>query len=195
MGRGLLNIKPQNNNNMAQVISRRRPTVFKPIVGAPVYREIWGDERKPCSTTVTDRNGITWTYTGWIDRNGVCHYYERKRDAAAFNGEREVWTDLQGYSNLEGDSCAIQNPDGSITTGKIVGGKCTAPSKGRGWDFASNLLNLANQFIGVRQDTASTQVNVPAPPPQRSGMSTGAIIGIVAGVAVIGGIIYFVAKK
>lgn len=150
---------------------------------------------QPCSSTGTTSTGQTVIYSGYMGTDGKCHFFTRRVvDKSAFNGERQVWNDLTGYSNADGDSCALTNPDGSVSTGVLSGGKCVPASKGKGWDFANNLLNLASQYIGVRQDAASPNVTVNVPE-QKKGMGTGAVIGIVAGIAVLGTIAYFVFKK
>lgn len=170
-------------------------TIYKPstpIKGGGAQYSINYDA--PCSATYTDTNGRTWTYKGYRDNTGKCIYFNRVLASAAFDGEREVWADLKGYSSLDGDSCAIKNPDGSISTGVMKNGVCTPATKGKGWDFANNLLNLASQYVGIRQDTAQPNVTVNVPEqPKRTG--TGTIIAIVAGVAVLGTIAYYVFKK
>ena len=201
MGRAIVHRNQnQNQNTMARISYlgpyrsgyRMRPWA-RPIIVAPtvVAKEIG----QKCTEYITDSRGNTWVYTGRVESDGQCHFYSRKPAPMSFDGERAIWSDLVGYSNLDGDSCALQNPDGSISTGVIQGGKCVPKTKGKGWDVAGQLLNLANQFIGTRQDTAQANVTIPVPEPQPTGMSTGAVIGLVAGVAVIGGIIYFIAKK
>lgn len=151
----------------------------------------------PCESVYTDTNGRTWRYKGYRDSSGKCIFFSRQAVAAAFDGERQVWSDLQGDR-----FCQVVGPDGKeypagTTAADVLSGKATpissTPKTGRGWDVADKVLNLANQLIGVRQDAASTNVTV-TPPPAKKGMSTGTVVGLVAGVAIIGTIIYFVAK-
>jgi len=204
MGRAIVNLTDnQNKNTMARISYlgpyrsgyRMRPWARPIIVTPPVVvaREIG----QKCKEYVTDSRGNTWVYTGRVESDGRCHWYSRKPAPMAFDGERAIWSDLQGdrYSEVIGPD-GKEYPAGT-TIQDINSGKATPVSErtGKGWDVASQLLTLANQFIGTRQDTAQANVTVPVPEPQPTGMSTGAVIGLVAGVAVIGGIIYFIAKK
>ena len=136
---------------------------------------------QPCTATYTDTNGRTWTYRGYRDNTGKCIYYTRTAAVSAFDGDRQVWADLTGTSQ-------------TTTTAPQTTNDKTNERTGKGWDFANNLLNLASQYIGVRQDTAQPNVTVNVPE-QRKGLGTGAVIGIVAGVAVLGTIAYFAFKK
>ena len=106
-----------------------------------------------------------------------------------FNGERQVWADLQGERNS-----SVTGSMGTYITQQANQVQSATQQKGKGWDFANNLLNLASQYVGVRQDTAQPNVTVNVPE-ESKGMGTGTVIGIVAGVAVLGTIAYFAFKK
>lgn len=165
---------------------KRKPSMMKRLYAPPVLENPNTSSARmtqtSCSGTYRDSQGNTIIYTGLLDTDGNCHYYNRRILSAAFDGERMVWSDLTG----SGASCADGTPATTTTA--------TPQTTGKGWDALNNALKLAQQYIGARQDTAQSQVTIPAPV-QSQGMSTGAVVGIVAGIAVIGGIIYMIAKK
>lgn len=221
MGKVITNIEStQNNRNMARTAntSAPRPAFSRPYGGRPYpyrHRRYFGGRGwgwgapiilatqpvieaymvgDPCSASFTDSQGRTWIYRGTIDRNGQCHYYSRTMDSSAFNGEQAVWADCQGErsSNLDGDPCAFKNPDGSISSGVMSGGVCLMPAKGKGWDFANKLLDTARDIVNLRG--GSTNITVPAPPEERKGISALGVVGIVAGVGLLGFLAYKMAK-
>lgn len=66
--------------------------------------------------------------------------------------EKDVWSTLTGERNssADGDACAFQNPDGSISDGVLKNGTCVMPTKGKGWDFANNLLSTVNNIFSTQ---------------------------------------------
>lgn len=176
-------------------------TIFKP---APPKRPSSPTSAKmtqtPCSQTFTDTQGRTVVYSGLLDTDGKCVFYNRRIVASSFDGERSIWTDLTGkedaFTNVDGDSCAFKNPDGTFTTGVIKNGVCTLPASK--FDTAASVLNkafdLGTKIVDLRGGKAQDTVVV-QPTPTSKGVSTGAVLMIVAGVAVVATVGYFALRK
>lgn len=138
--------------------------------------------------------------------NGVC---DTSAGKMAFDGTNPADINSSPF-NASGDIVGdiYQSNYTGLTTGQIEGANAMAQQAGmiqssggvqstgtgKGWDFANNALNFLSGVFGKGGSTTTT-TPPPAPAPTSGGgMGTLAIVGIVAGVGLVGFLIYKAAK-
>lgn len=171
---------------ITNITNRAGSTTMRRI--RPIYRHVWGGNQlyitpvvyaqpQACSTVQGK-----YAYEGYVDSNGVCRYTSRRKiQTLSFNGntmdaENYIWNDLAGSNERQSGVDSTE----------------TKPQPKRVWDVADKLLDTAQVFIGAKgYNNPST--NTPLPNEDK-GMSGLAVVGVVAGVAIVGYLIYRAVK-